>query len=91
MPLSRRRSVESSGVANATDDSIDEISPGGSVSTLVGSLRQTYGVAFDAGGKFFEARVGSSNIDDVAPGGSVSSFASRLDSPNGLGFLTACS
>jgi DNA-binding beta-propeller fold protein YncE len=71
-------------VANAGNNTIAEVTPGGIVSTFVTSgLNGPVGLAFNSTGTLFVANNNDGSIDEVTPGGSVSTFV-----PGGTGLST---
>jgi streptogramin lyase len=74
-------------VSDNIDNTISEVTPGGSISTFVSSgLNHPEGLAFDPSGNLFVADNGDNAILRITPGGSVSTFASGLNGPDFLAF-----
>jgi len=60
-------------VSDFGNGNIDEVTPGGNVSTFLSGFSQPTGLAFDSNGNLY---IGAgTQIDEATPGGTVSTFA----------------
>jgi len=77
-------------VGNASDDTIEQFTPGGVGSVFANTgLNATKGLAFDSAGNLYAAN-GDNTIEKFTPGGVGSVFASTgLNHPTGLAFDSA--
>src|SRR5208337_4416979 len=74
-------------VANAENDTISKVTPGGTVSTFVSSgLSGPIGLAFDSSGNLYVVNGGANTISKVTPAGVVTTLVSGLNGPADLAF-----
>ena len=75
-------------VANVNNDTIDRISPSGTVSLFASGsgLNFPFGLTIDATGSLYASNLGNNTISRIAPNGSVSLFASGMNRAHGLAF-----
>ena len=80
-------------VANSYNDTIDEVSTNGTVTTFIGfpegynaGISDPLALAFDSLGNLFVANTGNNTVSKVTTNGTVSTFATGFVSPRGLAF-----
>ena len=73
-------------VTDFGNNTITEITPGGTQSTFASGLNCPWGLAFNSADDLFAADYDSGNIYEFTPGGVRSTFASGLDAPNSMAF-----
>ena len=73
-------------VANADNNTVSRVTPGGDVSTFASGFSRPVGLAFDTNGNLYVANIILGTVSKVTPAGSVSEFASGFFNPTGLAF-----
>jgi hypothetical protein len=71
-------------VADAGDNRVRMIAPGGIITTFLGGLNSPYGVAADAKGNVYVADLGNNRIQKVALDGTVTTLLGQLASPRNV-------
>lgn len=76
-------------VANAGNNTVSKVTPGGGVTQFANGFSYPMGLAFDAAGNLYVANYLGNTVSKVPPGGGGSTFASGFNGPVGLAFDAA--